>query len=79
MTILQQILLFVMVGLTSLSANAGHHESEKAPKSDLKVAVDQLMGAFEKESVEIFDRIIIALPDDLDTREKIDDDDQQHQ
>lgn len=58
MTILQQILLFVMVGLTALSANAGHHESEKAPKSDLKVAVDQLMGAFEKESVEIFDRIM---------------------
>ena len=51
-------LFFAMVGIASLSANAGHHESEEQPKSDLTVAVDQFMDAFEKESVEMFESIM---------------------
>ena len=44
-----------MLGMSP--ANAGHHESEEQPKSDLTVAVDQFMDAL-KESVEMFDSIM---------------------
>ena len=58
MKLMHSTLLFVLVALATLSANAGHHESEKHAKSNLKSAVDQLMGAFEKESVEMFDDVM---------------------
>jgi hypothetical protein len=58
MKLMHSTLLFVLVALATLSANAGHHEPEKHAKSNLKSAVDQLMGAFEKESVEMFDDVM---------------------
>jgi len=58
MKLMHSTLLFVLVALATLSANAGHPESEKHAKSNLKSAVDQLMGAFEKESVEMFDDVM---------------------
>ena len=48
-------ILSAMVAMAPLAVYAGHHESEKHAKPNLKNAVDQLMGAFEKESVAMFD------------------------
>ena len=55
MKLMHSTLLSLLVALAALSAHAGHHESEKHVKSNLKNAVNQLMGAFEKESVAMFD------------------------
>jgi len=52
------IILSALVALAAMGAHAGHHESEKHAKSKLQNAVDQLMGAFEKESVEMFDDVM---------------------
>ena len=55
---MQGTLLSALVALAALSANAGHHESEKHSKPNLINAVSQLMGAFEEESVEMFEDIM---------------------
>ena len=58
MKLIHSTLLSILVALAALSANAGHHESEDHPEHNLKNAVDQLMGAFEKESVVMFDDVM---------------------
>lgn len=58
MKFMHSTLLWVLVALAAPSAHAGHHESETRSKHNLKNAVDQLMGAFEKESVEMFDAVM---------------------
>lgn len=55
MKLIHSTLLSALVALAPLSAKAGHHESENHSKHNLKNAVDQLMDAFEKESVAMFD------------------------
>jgi hypothetical protein len=58
MKLIHGTLLSALLALTALNANAGHHESEQHFIPNLKNAVDQLMGAFEKESVEMFDDVM---------------------
>lgn len=58
MKLMHGTLLSALVALAALSAHAAHHASEKHSKPNLKNAVDQLMGAFEKESVEMFDDVM---------------------
>lgn len=58
MKLMRSTILSALVAIAAMSAHAGHHESAKHTKSNLKNAVDQLMGAFEKESVEMFDNVM---------------------
>ena len=44
-------ILCAMVAMAPFTGYAGHHELEKHAKPNLKNAVDQLMDAFENESV----------------------------
>lgn len=55
MKLIHSTILSAMVAMAPLTVYAGHHESEKHAKPNLKNAVDQLMDAFEKESVAMFD------------------------
>ena len=55
MKLMHSTILCAMVAMAPLTGYAGHHESEKHAKPNLKNAVDQLMDAFEKESVAMFD------------------------
>ena len=45
---LMQSTILALVAMAPLNVHAGHHESEKHAKPNLKNAVDQLMDAFEK-------------------------------
>ena len=58
MKLMHSTVLSILVAMAATNAHAGHHESEKHAKSNLKNAVDQLMGAFENESVEMFDDVM---------------------
>ena len=58
MKLMRSTILSALVAIAAMSAQAGRHESAQPTKTNLKSAVDQLMGAFEKESVEMFDNVM---------------------
>ena len=55
MKLIHSTILSAMVAMAPFTGYAGHHESEKHAKPNLKNAVDQLMDAFENEGVAMFD------------------------